>query len=60
MKKGINDSTELPEVNIKSSLGAFLKKQAQKIKEHQFTCPFCREALHGISAFGRHLKKHCT
>jgi len=41
-------------------LKIFFKKKADKLKHTQLTCPFCREVLQGISAFGSHLKKHCT
>ena len=32
----------------------------EKLKNRDYTCPFCREVLKGISAFGRHLRDHCT
>ncbi len=43
-------------VNIKSIiLNLFVK-----MKEKDYTCPFCREVIKGMAAFGRHLKGHCT
>jgi hypothetical protein len=48
------------EVIGKSKLKIFFNQQLIKIKKRQFTCPLCREVFQGISAFGAHLKKHCT
>jgi hypothetical protein len=36
------------------------EKCSDKAKNGSFTCPFCREVLKGLSAFGSHLKSHCT
>jgi hypothetical protein len=36
------------------------EKCTDKAKHGEFTCPFCREVLKGLSAFGSHLKSHCT
>jgi hypothetical protein len=33
---------------------------ADKAKHGEFRCPFCREVFKGLSAFGSHLKSHCT
>jgi arsenate reductase-like glutaredoxin family protein len=38
----------------------FLEEKTNKIKQHHFTCPVCREVLQGLFEFGAHLKKHCT
>jgi hypothetical protein len=38
----------------------FFANKLERLKEKDYTCPFCREVLNGIAAFGRHLKGHCT
>lgn len=38
----------------------FFANKLEKLKEKDLTCPFCREVIKGIAAFGRHLKGHCT
>jgi hypothetical protein len=43
-----------------SKLGSFIKRKADRLNQYQFTCPFCREVVNGISAMGAHLKDHCT
>jgi len=60
MKKSIANTTSSQQAYGKSKLKIFLQKQSDRIKQGPFTCPFCREILNGISAFGSHLKKHCT
>jgi hypothetical protein len=42
------------------SAGTFFEKQMDKLRQRNFTCPFCREVFKGISSFGAHLKSHCT
>ncbi|GBE41014.1 MAG TPA: hypothetical protein ENH45_02460 [Nitrospirae bacterium] len=36
-----------------------ISDKVEKLKQRDYTCPFCREVIKGISAFGRHLKDHC-
>jgi len=44
----------------RSRIRDILADKFRKIKEKEITCPFCREVVKGIAAFGRHLKGHCT
>ena len=37
-----------------------IAQKVEKLKQRDYTCPFCREVIKGIAAFGRHLKGHCT
>ena len=37
-----------------------IAQKVEKLKHRDYTCPFCREVIKGIAAFGRHLKGHCT
>lgn len=60
MKKVIENSDAVVVENGRSKIKNFFGRQAQKLKEGQFTCPFCREVSHGLSEFGAHLKSHCT
>jgi len=60
MKRSIENTTSSQEALGKSKFKIFLQKQSDRIKQGPFTCPFCREIFNGISAFGSHLKKHCT
>jgi len=43
-----------------SKIRGVWEKCAEKAKHGEFSCPFCREVLKGLSAFGSHLKSHCT
>jgi len=43
-----------------TSISDFLKQQKDKIKAARYKCPLCGESFEGISAFGSHLKSHCT
>lgn len=48
--------------NINGSGGIWnaISSKMGRLNDKDFTCPFCREVIKGISAFGRHLKGHCT
>lgn len=46
------DNCELPT--------GFFGRLKYKLKNGNFTCPFCREEYKGISELGAHLKDHCT
>ena len=46
--------------NGPSNIKNIIADKVEKIKYKDYTCPFCREVMNGIAAFGRHLKGHCT
>jgi hypothetical protein len=60
MKKSFENNTSSQQAHGKSKYKIFLQKQADRLRKGPFTCPLCREIFHGLSAFGSHLKKHCT
>jgi len=53
-------SKEISKSNDRIKNMGFFANKIEKLKEKDFTCPFCREVINGMSAFGRHLKDHCT
>jgi hypothetical protein len=60
MNKPINSINVARPEKRSSKHKGFLERQADRLKNGQFTCPFCKEVLIGISDFGAHLKQHCT
>ncbi|UCD35379.1 MAG: hypothetical protein JSU90_00705 [Nitrospiraceae bacterium] len=60
MKDSQNHGTACCDLKDKSKLKELWHRQVHKIKKGTFTCPFCKEVFAGLSAFGAHLKKHCT
>ena len=43
-----------------SKIRSIWERCTDKAKHGEFSCPFCREVFKGLSAFGSHLKSHCT
>ncbi|HDZ02330.1 MAG TPA: hypothetical protein ENH52_12905 [Nitrospirae bacterium] len=60
MEKTLKDKSAAGKARNKSGIGNFIKRKTDKIRQQQFTCPFCREIVTGLSAMGTHLKQHCT
>ncbi|MBI5408844.1 MAG: hypothetical protein HZA14_05710 [Nitrospirae bacterium] len=58
--KSANEGLTKSDENNSKRLKGFIEKQTRKLKLRQFTCPFCKEILYGLSNYGTHLKKHCT
>jgi hypothetical protein len=46
--------------NTLANIKGIIVNLIEKMKEKDYTCPFCREVIKGMTAFGRHLKGHCT
>ena len=55
-----NSPDNSKETSKPKGLGNIFTEKVEKLKQRDYTCPFCKEVLKGISEFGRHLKGHCT
>jgi hypothetical protein len=60
MKKACSIDRETGENKSRKGLTGFLENKFIWMREKDFTCPVCREVLHGISSFAGHIRDHCT
>ncbi len=60
MKKVVEEISVPKKDKSKTKIRSFMERQADKLRHYQFTCPFCKDTLNGLSAMGSHLKDHCT